>query len=122
MTSKLTRAQQLIALAVCDTTPQEEARTAAMVAVKLISENDLLAAPRPEQDLRKWFDDMMWSVRGQAVDVDVPPPAPAPTPSPKGKNMKAKFKGTCVSCGKTVAKGEPIVWSKRGGTRHQGCS
>ncbi len=36
--------------------------------------------------------------------------------------MLSKFAGTCACCSKSIAKGELIAWSKRGGAQHAKCA
>jgi hypothetical protein len=37
------------------------------------------------------------------------------------KTMTAKYPGTCTACGKAIARGELIQWSRGAGARHAAC-
>jgi hypothetical protein len=43
------------------------------------------------------------------------------SPEDQGKLMISKYKGTCAVCHKPINQGDPIVYSKSKGARHQTC-
>jgi hypothetical protein len=50
--------------------------------------------------------------------AQVEPPKP---PEDQDKLMISKYKGTCTVCHKPINQGDPIVYSKSKGARHQTC-
>jgi len=48
--------------------------------------------------------------------------AEPPKPSEdQEKHMISKYKGTCILCGKRIQVGDPIIYSKDKGARHEHC-
>jgi hypothetical protein len=106
VTSVAERVQKLIALSA---SPQiEEARTSAYLACKLIREHGLALvalapppAPAPRRD---------------------PPPRPQAPTEDKPVRIRARYSSNCRKCGKHVDAGEPVLWTKGKGVKHERCA
>lgn len=107
----LERVQKLIALALGGAS-EEEGRTAAVMAVRLIQQHGLLSAasaapppPKPRHDYASWAHNT----------------PPRPPPEKWNGPIKSKWeKGRCEVCRQEVMKGNVVVWlGKR--VRHETC-
>ena len=117
MMSNIDRVLQLIALATDPAASEEETRTAALLACRMIRKHSLLLSPS-----------------------SAPPPSPPPPPPPKpaqnngpfgpsdrwrrptGRFFVSKYNGTCVSCGEPFFEGDRIYWKGAGkGSEHPEC-
>lgn len=115
----LVRIRALIALATSpnvDNTPQnlDEARNAALAAVRLIRTNGvIISLPAP------------------AIGVTFPEPKLEVRPTKRSskvvaasgnwKRIKAKYAGVCLKCAKIIQKDSNIFWSKIDGACHVSC-
>lgn len=103
----LEKVHKLIAL-VLGGASEEEGRTAAVAAVRLISQHSLLGiAPQPGR---------------YRPPVSDPPPRPAPPPPEKwnGPIVSQWSQGTCGLCGQGIRMSQYVVWlGKR--VRHASC-
>lgn len=87
------KVRQLIALATNHAAREEEARTAAVQAARLIAKHDLLAVS------------------------DVPRLAG----TAQGRSIRLKFSALCLVCDRAIAAGSRAFWSKGEGCVHMGC-
>ena len=124
------RLRQLVALATNPATTEEEARTTALVACRLIMKEQLLdklctpvsstAAP-----LRKHVGATRRPINPAPPSPSPSSPPPAPTaPAPPAtlrRVMKSKYPGSCHVCHKDYAPGDPIAWAKHHPTIHAKC-
>lgn len=107
----LEKIRALLARAVHPTTPSEEARTSAHLAVRLIVSNDFTIG-----------------ANGHARSAP-PPPPPPPPPEPKRSRssgssyavLSSKYDGRCVACAKPYAVGDRITWRRGEGATHYAC-
>ncbi len=127
LTAPLDKAQKLIALAL-GTHSTEEARTTALIAVRLIAEHKLLSAPAPAGDPFDWFREGVRKQRERERAPNPPPPKPkygygySTRPAPDGCAwIKAKFDATCLFCGEATRTGESVLWEKGNGVIHEDC-
>lgn len=132
MTDVLDRLRRLVALAASKGTPQEEARTAAVQACRMIVEHELevtlpgqaAASGSPVSDrpdsspVADWRDGIDWS-RGGTVGGSVVDAARAAAGFPKqGRQTLSQFMGTCTWCGMVYARGDVVwVYPKKDGER-----
>lgn len=112
----LERARKLIALATNAGASENEARNAALAAVRIVAEHNLLSAPAPE---RQNIDDMFRRARERWREAEPPRPSPPPRSSADGQRMRARYPGMCSRCGKRFAAGAEIIFDGR--ARHPGC-
>lgn len=102
------RVQKLIALA--GSPVEEEARTAAWLACKLIRDNGLRVVGITPWEPRPYVE-------------PAPPPSP-PAESgdpPKERRITARFDSFCKACRKPIKKGEWVFWTKGFGAKHEAC-
>jgi hypothetical protein len=109
----LARVLALVERAAHDGTPEEEARTSAVIACKLIHKHDLLRLLPPAAEPKK---------RGSA---------PRPTPKPTQKEtsdpdapvilLGSKYAGRCKACGFTYEVGDRVWWRRGYGATHERC-
>ena len=98
MSAPVTKIEQLLALAVDPAASAEEARTAALIAARMIRSSGLqLAAPG-------------------ATPVSTPSAPPAPEwkrneRPPGGYRLSSKFGGWCRQCGRRYDVGDAIWWA-----------
>ncbi len=120
MSDKLDRVRALIARALDTTgTSEEERRTAAVIAVRLIHENGLIdgcTATRVEYRERVVYREGPERVvyRDRPVYADRPPLA-------RRRVIESKFFGRCQGCGCRYDVGDPIAWSRTEGVRCMSC-
>ena len=98
----LSRAEKLIDLA-CSTPYEEEARTAALAACRLIRKHGL----------RLGVDPLREPAAGRRAPASPPPPRPAPQPAREkppngGRFVRATRSGRCESCKGGIAIGDEI--------------
>ena len=103
MTSTVDRVKKLIALAASPF--ENEARTSAWLACKLIRENNL--------DVSEVVQRAAWA--------PPPPPPAAQHPAAKRRVIRAKYLSVCRVCFRSVAIGDPIFWAKGEGATHVRC-
>jgi hypothetical protein len=112
MVDAIERVRKLIVLATTEGTPEQEARTAALLAVRIIAREKLnvsrdgMNGPR---DMRKMFEDLV-----NGTPVRPPPPGYDYHAVPKRK-IRAKYPGRCGTCGDSFEEGAVIFWSVLGG-------
>lgn len=122
------RVLALVARASHDGTPEEEARSCAVIACKLIAEYDLLhALPAPEF--------VIPPVASRRPPSQPPPPA-AHSDSRPGRSrftkvdggkddsvlrIFSKFNGTCCACNERIEAGEQVLWKRGAGVTHDEC-
>ncbi len=106
----LERVMKLIALA--SSPVEEEARTSAWLACKMIRENGLKLVERLPPPRTTW------------TPPPYRPPPPPPRPSPKDNDERvitSKFEGWCRECRSVIEVGQKIRWKKGEGARHVNC-
>lgn len=103
----LDRIRALLARAAHPTTPEEEARTSAVQAARLIARYDVPIGTATVVDVRVW---------------------PSPTYGPSGRGgsglhcrYQAARSGRCQECGRAFHKGEEIGWRNPIGPVHLDC-
>ena len=133
------RLRHLVALAVSPGASEEESRSAAVLACRMLAQEegllDRICAPPPTPvQIRRHAGATRQPITRQAVPVTPPsPPAessPAP-PAPAETNggrvvvprvvLKSKYHGNCAECHKDYAPGDPIAWAKNYPTVHAKC-
>ena len=115
----LVRVRSLVDRAAHEATPEEEARTSAVIACKLIAKHEMLslaalesrAAPVPEPPRPKRAD---------------PPPTPksrsrAADDDPPVVLLASKYAGRCKHCGFGYEVGDSVWWKRGGGATHEAC-
>ena len=113
----LDRLRRLIALASNPATPTEEARTSAMIVVKMIVEKKIVLSLLADS---KRTTEEMWEEIARATGGAASRPrrrAPKSTPPPRDeeipqKRIRAKFSSRCGRCAAYLAVGEEIWWTK----------
>jgi len=115
------RVRALIRLAADERTPIEEARTAALTAVRLIvRERVELVAAHASRAKPVALDDLLNVAVDEANESLRRWPEAGPTPkgrprarpasTPKPSILRAKSAGFCAMCGDTYAQGDRVVW------------
>ena len=110
-------------LAMAESPVEEEARTAAIMAVRLIKKHNVqLSMPgRNTEDLFEHF---------RRPPPAAKPPKPPPPPPKSGRvprfgerpvPMTAKYISTCRVCGKDCFEGDRVWWLKGHGVTHRDC-
>jgi len=127
------KALQLISLATSTTWP-EEARTTALIAVRLIVEHNLLELSTPgnleellakaraegarEEQSRRFKQDAADRERAARAREQKPRMPRAPDGCAW---IHARFDSVCIFCGTRVTTGEKVLWEKGAGVIHEAC-
>ncbi len=121
MSDKLDRVRALIARALDAGSSEEERRTSAVIAVRLIHEHGLLgrggSAPGPTRI--EYRDRIVYQDRIVYRDRD-PSPVDFP-PMKKRVVIESKFNGRCQVCGERYQVGQTIAWSRTEGPACMRC-
>lgn len=127
--SVVDRVRKLIALAASSS--EEEARTSAWLACKLIRENKLRIVDTIDPvsvDFADFFRDVVNRAEATQASWTKPraasvaqEPAKATPPSDR-RRIKARYASQCRSCRKAIAVGDDIYWSRESGTTHARCA
>lgn len=88
------------------TTFEEEARSCALIAVRLMREHHVTIGPRDEGASR-------------SASRSTPPPS-APDGGPR--IVFARYPGCCRACGSDINVGDEIVWRRGNGSWHLACA
>lgn len=102
------RVDALLARALHENTPPEEARTSAMIACRIIADHRLLD-PQPEAKRSPWTK----SEPPKASGWTRPPSNPPPSPKSEWKRFVSKFDGRCKLCGDWYFEGDVIAWKPK---------
>jgi hypothetical protein len=103
----LAKVEKLVAMT--SSPHEEEARTSAFMACKLIRNHSLQI--------------VAYSARSHQEHKPNPPPTPEPEPNPPNEfiPIQVKHKGYCRRCGKSIYVGEMAFWRKGKGLLHFSC-
>lgn len=113
MVAPLEKIRKLIALA--GSSSEEEARTAAYHACRLIREHDVkIGASTSAND--SWS-----SPAAHYAAASRPPPGPPPAKTGEYVRIRTKFESTCRHCGKSIRVEDEMAWSKGKSSYHWIC-
>jgi hypothetical protein len=135
------RLRHLVALAVSPGASEEESRSAAVLACRMLAQEEglleRLCAPPPvaaPAQVRRHAGATRQPITRQAVPVSPPSPPAEPSPAPptpaESTNgrvvvprvvLKSKYHGNCAECHKDYDPGDPIAWAKNYPTIHAKC-
>ena len=145
MTDVVARVRALLERATHASTPEEEARTSALIAARLIRQHNLVVdvavVPAPSPLPARTAPSSAWaevswadlSAANSAWTTSRSPASSEPSPSPDFfgdsfedrprdfRVMQNKFKGKCISCQRSIAIGEWIGWRPNRGATHYEC-
>lgn len=148
MTGTADKAMRLLRLAANPGASDEEARTSAVIAARLIMKEGLSvragagAEDMTDMFLRQARESRRYSegyrdgydagrraasaesVRQSRVAASAAPPAPAPDPGPQQRRIRTKFPASCRGCGVRIAVGVEVVWRRvdgQSGVAHVEC-
>jgi len=122
------RIDALIARAVHPTTPEEEARTSALIAVRQARENgltlvDAAAHAREIASLQNTIESLL-ATMPEPAEYAPPPPPPTARPRRKGEpfvTLVSKYDGKCKACSERYLSGDEIAWMRERGATHYAC-
>jgi hypothetical protein len=116
-------------LAMAKSPVEEEARTAALMAVRLIHEHKIeLRLPSKGYPIGVTEPLTSWDWKPSEPAKPKPPSTPPPKPPPRVPkyqevpvSLVAKFGGVCKQCARHYSAGESILWLKGRGATHYNC-
>lgn len=126
----LIRVRALIDRAAHEATPEEEARSSAVIACKLIHKHSLLATVATTfsaaEDFTRSYSTPSASTRSASAKKPKGRSRPWVDPTyddedPDVVKLVSKFRGRCLSCLKAYEVGETIWWQRGVGVTHESC-